>query len=90
MYLDDESLYVITCGRGFSWLDTGTHESLAEASAFVKMIVGHQGLKISCPEEIAYNNGWITKDQLRAQAKLMSKNQYGQHLYKVLDGKVKY
>lgn len=90
MYLDDESLDVITFGRGFTWLDTGTHESLAEATAFVKMIEGHQGLKISCPEEIAYNNGWITKDQLRAQAKLMSKNQYGQHLYKVLDGKVKY
>jgi glucose-1-phosphate thymidylyltransferase len=90
IYLEDESLDVITFGRGFTWLDTGTHESLAEATAFVKMIEEHQGLKISCPEEIAYNNGWITKEQLRAQAELMKKNQYGQHLYKVLEGKVRY
>lgn len=90
MYLEDGSLDVVTFGRGFTWLDTGTHESLAEATAFVKMIEEHQGLKISCPEEIAFNNGWITKEQLRGQAELMKKNQYGQHLFKVLEGKVRY
>lgn len=90
MYLEDGSLDVVTFGRGLTWLDTGTHESLAEATAFVKMIEEHQGLKISCPEEIAYNNGWISKEQLREQAELMMKNQYGQHLFKVLEGKVRY
>jgi glucose-1-phosphate thymidylyltransferase len=90
IYLEDESLDVITFGRGFTWLDTGTHESLADATAFVKMIEEHQGLKISCPEEIAFNNNWITKEQLKEQAELMKKNQYGQHLLRVLDGKVRY
>lgn len=90
MYLDDGSLDVVTFGRGFTWLDTGTHESLAEATAFVKMIEDHQGLKISCPEEIAFNNGWITKEQLREQAELMKKNQYGKFLFDVLEGKVRY
>lgn len=90
MYLEDGSLDVVTFGRGLTWLDTGTHESLAEATAFVKMIEDHQGLKISCPEEIAHNNGWISKEQLREQAELMKKNQYGQHLFKVLEGKVRY
>lgn len=90
MYLNKGNLDVVTFGRGFTWLDTGTHESLAEATAFVKMIEKHQGLKISCPEEIAFNNGWISKEQLREQAELMKKNQYGQHLFKVLDGKVRY
>ena len=90
IYLEDNSLDVVTFGRGFTWLDTGTHESLAEATAFVKMIEDHQGLKISCPEEIAYNNGWITKEQLREQAELMKKNQYGKFLFDVLEGKVRY
>jgi glucose-1-phosphate thymidylyltransferase len=90
MYLEEGNLDVVTFGRGFTWLDTGTHESLAEATAFVKMIEDHQGLKISCPEEIAFNNGWITKEQLKEQAELMKKNQYGQHLFKVLEGKVRY
>jgi glucose-1-phosphate thymidylyltransferase len=90
MYLETGDLDVVTFGRGFTWLDTGTHESLAEASAFVKMIEDHQGLKISCPEEIAYNNGWITKEQLREQAELMKKNQYGKFLFDVLEGKVRY
>lgn len=90
MYLEEDNLDVVTFGRGFTWLDTGTHESLAEATAFVKMIEDHQGLKISCPEEIAYNNGWITKEQLREQAELMKKNQYGKFLFDVLEGKVKY
>jgi glucose-1-phosphate thymidylyltransferase len=90
LYLEDNTLEVITFGRGFTWLDTGTHESLAEATAFVKMIEDHQGLKISCPEEIAYINGWITKEQLIDQAEVMKKNQYGQHLFRVAEGKVKF
>lgn len=90
MFLEDGSLDVVTFGRGLTWLDTGTHESLAEATAFVKMIEEHQGLKISCPEEIAFKNGWITKDKLYQQAKLMEKNQYGQHLLKILEGKILY
>ena len=81
---------VITFGRGFTWLDTGTHESLADATAFVKMIEDHQGLKVCCPEEIAYKNGWISNETLRAQGELMKKNQYGQHLLNVADGKIKY
>ena len=90
MYLEDGNLDVVTFGRGFTWLDTGTHESLAEATAFVKMIEDHQGLKISCPEEIAYKNGWITKEQLKEQALIMEKNQYGKFLFDVLEGKVRY
>jgi len=90
MYLDDNNLDVITFGRGFTWLDTGTHESLAEATAFVKMVEEHQGLKISCLEEIAYKNGWITIQQLRDAAELMKKNQYGRHLLNVAEGKVRY
>lgn len=90
VYLENGKLDVITFGRGFTWLDTGTHESLADASAFVKMIEEHQGLKIGCLEEIAYKNGWITKEQLKDQAELMIKNQYGQHLMKVYEGKIIY
>jgi glucose-1-phosphate thymidylyltransferase len=89
-YLNDRSLEVTTFGRGFTWLDTGTHESLADATAFVKMIEEHQGLKISCPEEISFNNGWINKEQLFQLASQLSKNQYGKFLFDVLDGKVKY
>ena len=90
MYLDNGSLDVITFGRGFTWLDTGTHESLADASAFVKMIEEHQGLKVSCVEEIAYNNGWISKEKLLEIAEPMKKNQYGQHLINVANGKIRY
>jgi glucose-1-phosphate thymidylyltransferase len=90
LYLEDGSLDVVTFGRGLTWLDTGTHESLAEATAFVKMIEDHQGLKISCPEEIAYHNGWISKEQLREQAELFKKSQYGKFLFDVLEGRVKY
>lgn len=90
MYLEDNNLDVITFGRGFTWLDTGTHESLADATAFVKMIEEHQGLKVSCIEEIAFNNGWITKEELLATAEPMKKNQYGQHLINVANGKIKY
>ncbi|MDE6676594.1 MAG: glucose-1-phosphate thymidylyltransferase, partial [Clostridia bacterium] len=89
-YLKKDKLNVVTFGRGFTWLDTGTHESLADASAFVKMIEEHQGLKIGCLEEIAYKSGWISAEELKAQAELMSKNQYGQHLFKVLEEKILY
>ena len=90
MYLDKGTLDVITFGRGFTWLDTGTHESLADATAFVKMIEEHQGLKVSCVEEIAYNNGWISKEKLLEIAEPMKKNQYGQHLINVANGKIRY
>ena len=90
IYLSKNEMDVITFGRGFTWLDTGTHESLADATAFVKMIEDHQGLKVSCIEEIAYLNGWITKEELIAQGKLMEKNQYGKHLLNVAEGKVRY
>ena len=88
MYLSDDNLDVITFGRGLTWLDAGTHESLAEASAFVKMIEEHQGLMISCPEEIAFYNGWISKERLLEIAKPMAKNNYGKHLINVAEGKV--
>lgn len=90
MYLEDNNLDVITFGRGFTWLDTGTHESLADATAFVKMIEEHQGLKVSCIEEIAYNNGWISKEKLLEIAEPMKKNQYGKHLINVANGKIRY
>ncbi len=90
MYLENNNLDVITFGRGFTWLDTGTHESLADATAFVKMIEEHQGLKVSCIEEIAYKNGWISKEKLLEIAEPMKKNQYGQHLINVANGKIRY
>lgn len=90
MYLDEETLDVITFGRGVTWLDAGTHESLAEATAFVKMVEEHQGLMISCPEEIAFNNGWISKDELLTIGNTMAKNSYGKHLINVAEGKVRY
>ena len=90
MYLEEDLLDVITFGRGFTWLDTGTHESMADATAFVKMIEEHQGLKVSCIEEIAFNNGWISKEQLLEAAEPMKKNQYGQHLINVANGRIKY
>ena len=89
MYLEQQCLKVIQFGRGMTWLDTGTHESLAEATAFVKMIEDHQGIKISCPEEIAFNNGWITKEQLLIQAESMKMNQYGQHLLNVANSRIR-
>ena len=90
MYLKKGELNVITFGRGFTWLDTGTHESLADATAFVKMIEEHQGLKVSCVEEIAFNNGWIDKEKLLSIAEPMKKNQYGQHLINVANKKIRY
>ena len=88
LYLEDDKLDIITFGRGLTWLDAGTHESLAEATAFVKMIEEHQGLTISCPEEIAFDQGWMTKEQLLEIGNSMSKNSYGQHLINVANGKV--
>ncbi|MBQ7640944.1 MAG: glucose-1-phosphate thymidylyltransferase RfbA [Acholeplasmatales bacterium] len=88
MYLDDNNLNVITFGRGLTWLDAGTHESLAEATAFVKMVEEHQGLMISCPEEIAYEHGWITKEKLLEIGNTMAKNSYGKHLINVAEGNV--
>jgi len=78
-------LKVQLLGRGFAWLDTGTHDSLFEASSFVEVIEKRQGLKIACLEEIAFNNGWITENKLAEVAKPMAKNQYGQYLLKLLD-----
>ena len=86
-FLQSGELKVQTLQRGFAWLDTGTHDSLAEASIFVEVIEKRQGLKIACLEGIAYRNGWITSDKLRALAEPMLKNQYGQYLLKRLDEK---
>ncbi|PML92253.1 glucose-1-phosphate thymidylyltransferase RfbA [Vibrio breoganii] len=83
MYLDDGTLNVELLGRGFAWLDTGTHESLHEASSFVQTIENVQGLKVACLEEIAFNNGWLTKEELTALAKPMMKNDYGQYLMRL-------
>lgn len=90
VYLDQKRLHVTTLGRGYSWLDTGTHESLIDASSYIKMLEEHQGLKVCCPEEIAYKHGWINKETLLEQGHLMEKNQYGQHLLNVANGKIKY
>ena len=84
-FLEEGSLLVQQLGRGFAWLDTGTYDSLSEASTFVEVIEKRQGLKIACLEEIAYTNGWIDRDSLRRQAELMSKNQYGQYLFDLLN-----
>ena len=84
-FLEDKELKVQTLGRGFAWLDTGTHDSLSEASTFVEVIEKRQGLKIACLEGIAYRKGWITADKLRELAQPMIKNQYGQYLLHVID-----
>lgn len=82
-FLKMERLKLQTLGRGFAWLDTGTHESLSEASTFIEVIEKRTGLKVACLEEIAFNNGWIDADKLREIAKPMIKNQYGQYLDKM-------
>lgn len=89
IYLENNSLNVELLGQGFTWLDTGTHESLVEATNFVKTIENHQHRKIACLEEIAYLNGWISKDQVLKVYEILKKNQYGQYLKDVLDGKYK-
>jgi len=90
MYLEKEILHVTTLGRGYSWLDTGTHESLVDASNYIQILEDHQGIKVCCPEEIAYKNGWITREKLIEIGNTMSKNQYGQHLLNVANGKIRY
>ena len=87
IYLKDGSLNVELLGQGFTWLDTGTHESLVEATNFVKTIETHQHRKIACLEEIGYLNGWIGKDQLLTDIEPLKKNQYGQYLMDVMNGK---
>ena len=84
-FLAEKNLKVQTLGRGFAWLDTGTHDSLAEASIFVEVIEKRQGLKIACLEGIAYHRGWISEERMRELAKPMLKNQYGQYLLKVIE-----
>ena len=84
-FLKDGELKVQTMERGFAWLDTGTHDSLAEASTYVEVIEKRQGLKIACLEGIAYRKGWIDAEKMRELAKPMLKNQYGQYLIKVVD-----
>ena len=87
IYLEENQLNVELLGQGFTWLDTGTHESLVEATNFVKTIEQHQHRKIACLEEIAYLNGWISKEDVLKVYELLKKNQYGQYLKDVLDGK---
>ena len=87
IYLEENQLNVELLGQGFTWLDTGTHESLVEATNFVKTIEQHQHRKIACLEEIAYLNGWISKEEVLKVYELLKKNQYGQYLKDVLDGK---
>ena len=84
-FLDDHELKVQTLGRGFAWLDTGTHDSLSEASTFIEVIEKRQGLKIACLEGIAYRQGWISEEKMRELAQPMLKNQYGQYLLQVID-----
>ena len=84
-YLEDGSLQLEKMGRGYAWLDTGTHESLVEASTFIETIEKRQGLRVSCPEEIAYFNGWIDAEQLKALATPLAKNGYGQYLLSLLE-----
>lgn len=90
MYLEDGSLNVVTLGRGYAWLDTGTIEALNQASEFVKVIENRQGIQIAAIEEIAYNNGWISKEKLLETANLYGKSSYGAHLKQVAEGKILY
>ena len=87
-YLEDGSLHVVTLGRGYAWMDTGTVESLYEASAFVRAVERSTGQKISAVEEIAYTNGWIDRETLLASAQAYGKSPYGQHLHQVADGHI--
>ena len=86
MYLSEDRLNVEELGRGFAWLDTGTHDSLMDAGQFIQTIERRQGFKVACLEEIAYRNNWITKDQLLRQYDELKKTGYGQYLMKVANG----
>lgn len=90
LYLNQGDLDVQLLGRGFAWLDTGTMDSLVDAADFVRMVEKRQGIKISAPEEIAYKNGWITREKLLESAERYGKSPYGQHLKQVADGKLRY
>jgi glucose-1-phosphate thymidylyltransferase len=90
IYLEQGNLDVVTLGRGYAWLDTGTVDTLMEAAEFVKVIEGRQGISISAIEEIAYKNGWISMDELMKAAALYGKSPYGQHLHNVAEGKILY
>ncbi len=90
IYLEEGKLNVVTLGRGYAWLDTGTMDSLADATEFVRVIQSREGIIISAPEEIAYNRGWITKDELLAAADAYGKSPYGKHLRNVAEGKYLY
>ena len=90
MYLDETRLDVQLLGRGFAWLDTGTVDSLVDAADFVRMIENRQSIKISAPEEIAFRNGWISKEKLLDSAARYGKSPYGKHLKAVAEGKVRY
>ena len=90
IYLEKGKLDVVTLGRGYAWLDTGTMDALSEATEFIKVIENRQGIQISAIEEIAYKNGWITKEQLEKHAVKYGKSPYGKHLQKVAEGKIKY
>ncbi len=85
LFLKEKKLDVSLLGRGFVWLDTGTHESLSEASTFVEVVEKRQGLKIACLEEIGYKNGWITKERILQMAQPMFQNQYGKYLLRLLE-----
>ena len=84
IYMEDNKLSVKVMKRGYAWLDTGTHESLLQAHQFVQTIEHRQGLKIACPEEVAYNQDWITKEEIKVLAEPMLKNKYGQYLMQVI------
>lgn len=88
LYLDKKKLNVEIMGRGYAWLDTGTHDSLLEASQFIATLENRQGLKVACPEEISYRRGWINAAQLEKLAAPLSKNGYGQYLQRVLKEKI--
>ena len=90
LYLDENNLKVQILGRGFAWLDTGTVESLMDAASFIRTVQCRQGVIISSPEEIAYYEKWITKEQLLESAKAYGKSPYGEHLRRVADGLVSY
>lgn len=89
-YLERGELSVERLGRGYTWLDTGTHESLVEATSFIKTVESHQGIKIACLEEISYVNGWIDKEKLLERATLMQKTDYGKYLKRVANGEIRY
>jgi glucose-1-phosphate thymidylyltransferase len=86
-YLEERTLLVQTLQRGFAWLDTGTHDSLSEASTFIEVIEKRQGLKVACLEEIAFKRGWIDRSQLRKLAEPMAKNDYGKYLLRIAEEK---